>query len=404
MKFPMQKLLYPFLLPNGLLFVVTAVFLSRDTLPESIIPFLEIFPPVVLGIAMLLGWRFNRTRLIYAILILFLSDRILDYFSTAGSSSQFVFVIVTTALPLNLLIVSLFKERGLFNARGAIWLAFLTAQVIGASWLYAHLLKQSIFWLRYQALPFPLDLQPTLTQPTLLMFFLSLSILTIRFYLRPAALEASFLWALATILFGLLYPDGQALTLYFAAAGLMLVIGVVETSHFMAYRDELTGLPERRALNEALAKLGSKYTFAMLDIDHFKKFNDTHGHDVGDQVLKMVAAKLSNVTGGGKTYRFGGEEFSIIFPRAGVEDALPHLDQVREAVANARFIPRGKDRPKKKPKRITSGSKTTKPLSVTISIGAAEKKPEFPNSDQIIKAADQALYRAKKAGRNRVCV
>ncbi len=207
-----------------------------------------------------------------------------------------------------------------------------------------------------------------------------------------------------TLLFALAgAASGQPTTLYLASAGFILVIGVIETSHFMAYRDELTGLPGRRALNESLAKLGSRYAVAMLDIDHFKKFNDAHGHDVGDQVLRMVASKLAAVSGGGKVFRYGGEEFSVIFARKSLDDALPHLEKLRETVASARFIPRGKNRPKRKPKKPVAQKTKARALSVTISIGVAEKAGGKTAAAEVIKAADQALYRAKKAGRNRVC-
>lgn len=402
MKFPLQKLLYPFLIPSGLLFVLAVVFLSQETLPERVLPFLDIYPVAVLGTALLFGYRFNRTRLIYAIVLLLVADRCLDFFS-AIESNRFIFLAIAALLPINLVAVSLFRERGMFNLRGTIWLSSIIAQVVGVSWFYAQMNGQAFAWLDHQFIPFPFGLQPSLSQPVLLVSIIALLVLGIRFYFRPAALEGSFLWAFLTILFGLLDTGGQSLTLYFATAGLILVIGVVETSHSMAYRDELTGLPERRALNEALAKLGSKYTVAMLDIDHFKKFNDTHGHDIGDQVLKMVAAKLANVTGGGKCFRYGGEEFSVIFPRTSVEDALPHLELIRETVASAKFIPRGKDRPQKKPNKPTKSAKRTPALSVTISIGAAEKSSDLSTPLQVVKAADQALYRAKNAGRNCVC-
>lgn len=402
MTFPLRKLFYPFLVPSGLLFAAAALLLSRNTLPDEVLPFLDIFPLAVLGMALLFGWRFNRTRLISATLLLLLAERSLVFFSSAPSA-PFVFALVSAALPLNLVAVSLFRERGILNRRGALWLTVLVAQIIGASWLYAQHFDAALAWLSYRFVPLPPQAELAIGQPALALFIAALLMLCIRFYYRPAALEGSFLWALATLLFGLLHSGGQSLTLYFAAAGLILVVGVIETSHSMAYRDELTGLPERRALNESLAKLGSRYSIAMLDIDHFKKFNDTHGHDVGDQVLKMVAAKLTTVSGGGRTFRFGGEEFCIIFPRTSVEDALPHLKLIREAIANARFIPRGKDRPRKKPKKQSTSSRRNRALSITISIGAAEKKPEWSTPDQVIKAADQALYRAKKAGRNRVC-
>jgi GGDEF domain-containing protein len=90
---------------------------------------------------------------------------------------------------------------------------------------------------------------------------------------------------------------------------------VVIDAYFLAYRDELTALPSRRALNQLSLSLSRKYTLAMLDIDHFKKFNDTYGHDIGDQVLKLVASKLAKVKNGGKVFRYGGEEFTVVFSR-----------------------------------------------------------------------------------------
>ena len=99
-----------------------------------------------------------------------------------------------------------------------------------------------------------------------------------------------------------------------AAALTSLCISLAHEGFHMAFRDELTGLPGRRALNEKLQRMGRIYTLAMADVDHFKVFNDTHGHDVGDQVLRMVAAQLRRVSGGGHAYRYGGEEFTLVFP------------------------------------------------------------------------------------------
>jgi len=170
----------------------------------------------------------------------------------------------------------------------------------------------------------------------------------------------------------------------------------------MAFRDELTGLPARRALREDMLKLGSHYTLAMLDIDHFKKFNDRHGHDVGDQVLRMVAAKLSNVSGGGRAYRYGGEEFTVIFPGKYADDAADHLEELRKDVASCGFVLRGSMRPMSKPKKPRKGWKPAKKVSVTISIGLAGRDGNNTNPQEVLKAADKALYRAKKAGRNRL--
>ena len=130
------------------------------------------------------------------------------------------------------------------------------------------------------------------------------------------------------------------------AAGLIITFSILQDSYNMAFRDDLTGIPSRRALNESLHGIGRRYAMAMLDIDHFKRFNDTYGHDVGDQVLKMVAKKMLAVGGGGKAFRYGGEEFTILFPGKRVADALPHLENVRQSIEEYRLAIRSDDRPK----------------------------------------------------------
>jgi diguanylate cyclase (GGDEF)-like protein len=112
----------------------------------------------------------------------------------------------------------------------------------------------------------------------------------------------------------------------------------------MAYRDELTQLPSRRALNESLLKVGDSYTIAMVDVDHFKQFNDTYGHETGDQVLQMIASRLADVSGGGKAFRYGGEEFAVMFPNKLMDEAYPSLEALRKSVEKSTFKVRDIDR------------------------------------------------------------
>jgi diguanylate cyclase (GGDEF)-like protein len=398
LRFFLSRLIYPFLLPNGLLFAAAVLGLSVAPQFPALAPYLRVFPASVLGVGLFLGWRFNRTRLIFALLLLAITDALLG---VRGITAPFIHNALACALPLNLLAVALLRERGLANLRGGLLLVALLAQLGIGAWLAARHMATAAGVLGTRLVPLPfLDRLP-LPHPALAVFALTLLVLGIRFYRNPAPLEGSFLWALLAVAIAL--SGVPSPTLHLAAAGLILVAGVIETSHTMAYRDELTGLPGRRALNESLAKLGNRYTLAMVDIDHFKKFNDKHGHDIGDQVLRMVAGRLAAVTGGGKAFRYGGEEFSVIFPRKAVTDALPHLEALRAAVADARFHHRGKDRPRKKPASPRPSRPQGTTMSVTISIGAAEKTGQRTASNQVLKAADLALYRAKKGGRNQVC-
>jgi len=177
---------------------------------------------------------------------------------------------------------------------------------------------------------------------------------------------------------------------------------VIIDSYFLAYRDELTALPSRRALNQLSLSLGRKYTLAMLDIDHFKKFNDTYGHDIGDQVLKLVASKLALVKNGGKVFRYGGEEFTVVFSRKGKEQTLDELERLRQDIADYKIVIRHPQRATKQA-RTTQKNGDLKTVGVTISIGVAERQSK-QNFTQTLKVADQALYRAKKKGRNNVSI
>src|SRR5258706_3683005 len=129
------------------------------------------------------------------------------------------------------------------------------------------------------------------------------------------------------------------------AASVILIVGVLQESYRMAFRNALAGLPSRRALEDQLRALEAPYAVAMIDIDRFKAFNDTHGHDIGDQVLKLVAARLAEVGGGGRAFRYGGEEFMVLFRGQHVADAMPHLEATRASVEAYKMTIRGADTP-----------------------------------------------------------
>ena len=227
-----------------------------------------------------------------------------------------------------------------------------------------------------------------------------------------------------------IHPSRQDVDCLRRDSALILGASLIETSYVLAYHDELTGIRGRRAFNESLLSLDQQYAIAIVDIDHFKTFNDTYGHDVGDQVLCMVAKRLSQVGGNGQAFRCGGEEFSIVFRNTSAKDAFEHLDALRQTIEKSTFHVRGSDRRAQKiaeaSTAASSGKKSdrragesdrrrsirkktaaerTLPLpdhlSVTVSIGVAEPSTRYRQPEQVIQAADQALYRAKNSGRNR---
>ena len=239
--------------------------------------------------------------------------------------------------------------------------------------------------------------------------FLGVFILLVVQYLRaPRPLHAAQVMGLLGIFWMLPQTFILPFTLNIMCSQVMLMIAaaVAHEAYQMAFRDELTGLPGRRALNERMQRLGRNYVIAMTDVDHFKKFNDTHGHDVGDQVLRLVASRLSKVTGGGRAYRYGGEEFALVFAGKTAEECVPHVEAVREVIAN--YVMHLRDQ-HNRPQDDTTGRQRRAgssggTVSVTISIGVAERQADHRNPEAVLKSADQALYSAKGAGRNCVMV
>ncbi len=168
------------------------------------------------------------------------------------------------------------------------------------------------------------------------------------------------------------------------------------------YLDELTAIPNRRALNERLSFLRHHYSLAMIDIDHFKRFNDTYGHEQGDSVLRFVASQLSQVKSA-QAYRYGGEEFCLVFEDVSARLAEVELEELREKLAARAFFIRA-------PRTVRNGAsrrdrRTPNPraikVHVTVSIGLAEPTVSGQRPEEVIEIADEALYKAKQRGRNR---
>ena len=162
-----------------------------------------------------------------------------------------------------------------------------------------------------------------------------------------------------------------------------------------ATTDALTGISNRKFFEERLGdaaresmESGTPLSLLFIDIDHFKRFNDTYGHQVGDQVLRLVAKTLTDcVKGRDTTARYGGEEFVIILPQTRVTDAMRVAEQIRNTMMRH---------------RIVSKSSREEYGTITLSIGVGGYRPGEP-VDEVLQRADAALYQAKRSGRNRVC-
>ena len=366
-------MLRPAWVPAGIL-GATALLAWLVPLPAELAGLRSYGPYAVLLVGAGMAWRFNRARA-FVILASLLGAFAAYQFAPTG----LLYVLV----PLNALLVLVFPERGVRFRAGIGWLALLAIEAAAVALLPG------------------MHLPPVLGR---VMFAAAFAAAMWRAWPEFAPLQVGFAGALAAFYIA---SEWTALAgvhaAFMSAAGAILIVALLEESHHLAFRDTLTGLPGRRALEERLRGLRGQYAIAMVDVDHFKKFNDTHGHDIGDQVLKLVGARLAEVGGGGIAYRYGGEEFAVLFPGAELDEALLYLETIRISIEGYRMAVRAADRPKQQEhgaKRRGAGT-PEKHLSVTVSIGACGSSSRLTPA-QVIKTADEALYRAKQSGRNRL--
>jgi len=430
------------LVPGGLLLALAATLVNSSLLVQ-VAPSLAFYYVGVFVAGLLLAWRFNSSRVLFSLLVLLLAHRAVDFFS-AGSvptgysltgPGRMAVALAALLIPLNFIAFASMRERGLVIAG----IAPRFALIFFESVVFAVLCRpENSPANSHQAGAGAIPLW------ILLSFVAAIAVFIRRFFQTRKPIEPGFVWSLGAVFMWLQFaPVGKVAEAYVATAALILGASLIETSYVLAYHDELTGIRGRRAFNESLLSLDQQYAIGIVDIDHFKRFNDTYGHDVGDQVLCLVAKRLSQVGGDGQAFRCGGEEFAIVFRNTSAKEAFEHLDALRRMIETSAFHVRGADRRaaqsaeagedprkdlragnsdrRKSAKKKTSAaglrrdgrirpSSGAQPrvnqqadhLSVTVSIGVAEPSTRYRQPEQVIQAADQALYRAKHKGRNRV--
>jgi len=360
------------------------------------------FPYVALGAAILLSWRLHRTRLFVAACALAIVHAALE--PTALGRETLAYALCAVFLPLGFALLSFAGEHGFRAAQVRNQAALALGPLLVAAFFSAGDPVRAAAVLTHDLVNAVYTDWSGLSQPALFATVCALGVLFARALRSRQATEAGLMWVTFATAIALASPAGsETRGLGVLAAALVMIVTLVENAYTMAFYDELTGLPGRRALTQTLNSLQPPYAIAIVDVDNFKSFNDRHGHDVGDQVLRMVAARLAAVGGGGKAFRAGGEEFTIVFPRLDKRDALPHVEEVRAAVADAPFAVRKLPRPRAKKAAAARGrgDESTQQLQVTFSAGVATAYPGG-SADTVVKKADKAMYRAKTEGRNRV--
>jgi len=331
------------------------------------------------------SWHFNRTKFIFIIIPLILMH--IGFENLSAKHATHLFMYSSIVYPIHLLIFLLLKERGIFSIWGIFKIAFFTLEIALVAYFIFNPSENIQAFINMKI--FAISFYPLKDVAVVMAFVISFILVGLVIFNRYLIYNTSFLIMVLSFYGGLYFlKTSHATDISLLSIAIIIFAMLIRESYRLAFYDELTSLPGRRALVEDMAKLGMKYTLAMIDIDHFKKFNDTHGHDTGDDVLKMVATKLLDVTGGGKAYRYGGEEFVILFPSTEVDQAFVHTDLLRNIISKSAFSVRNK--------------KGVKKIYVNISAGIVQNSSNDKDPFATMKRADNALYKAKKAGRNQV--
>lgn len=381
---------------------------SADDLGREAQVLLAYLPYLLCVLAAAMAYQFNRGRLILAAVGVagfywLVQTHLQDSLAAPGVAR--IYLGLTLALPVLGFYLFVLKERGVLTPIGA-------ASAAGFAVLFclAYFLAPALADMNqgasqyYAAWPTPdYVMSQGASLLSALVFLIGCGALAMRHEESEAALLGAFvaLWVVAAQL----HLPSVSVFLCTAAA-LCILWGVLRSSHAMAYRDDLTGLPGRRALNERMKMLGRRYTIAMMDIDHFKRFNDTYGHDVGDDVLRLVASRLRRLGSGGTAYRYGGEEFCVVFVRRSLDECVEVMEALREEIASYKMSIRDQTM---RPKRSREGARrrgatrlAKDEVRVTVSIGLAERGEGILEPESVLKTADKKLYQAKRGGRNRV--
>ena len=385
-----------FIFPNGLLVLAGLCSLAvAPKLDTKLLPALQAGCAILLAVSALLAVRLRSLRVFLGIVSLAAFLAVSTFVVIDSRLSGFLAALVAIDFAFLLLV-----EDAFFDWQAVLW------------WTGLLLVQWTVFVaaVRWDAAMFVSLASNRINLPVIsfgiaeLLFAMAVIALIGKFIYAPDAVGAGLLWGLIALAPGL---RGSPMTIACALlSGVVLAVAAVERSHWIAYHDELTGLAGRRAFNEALAALGDRYAIAIVDVDHFKRFNDTFGHDTGDQVLRKVAAHLSRVGGGGMAFRCGGEEFALVFADCTIEDAFGNAEEVRMNIESDGFVARGpsrsqRDRDDRRSGPVRRLHPRAVETNVTVSIGIAEGVMELTPND-VVEAADKALYRAKHLGRNRV--
>jgi len=401
------KTLFSFFIPGGLLFLITVIILNLRIIDKVSPNPALIYTIIVIGAGVLLGLFSKRIWLMLVILILVIADRALLHF-TANTAvtmegGRLIYHAISFLLPFNLCVFAFMKRQGDMKWQSIWFLGAILLQGCGVTFIYQH--KSSGFgaFLEYSSMKLQLLERIPFSHLTLFAFGIAFVYYFFLYVRTRGKIERAFCWALISIFYALASDKiGPGSSIYFSTAGLIVVISVIENIYVGGFQDELTDLPTGKGLHGILSRLDTGYTLALIEVDNFTRLKRNHGRRVSKQVLRSVGLKLTSVSGAGKPFRYRDEVFAVVFPGMFLQNALPHMEELRQTIKKPGPILQNKKGPGRKPKRLKRIEILANKVSVTVSIGVAERGDTDMSPQQVILKAEEALGTAKRKGHGRM--
>jgi len=385
------------LAPITVILVAWVLAVKAESFSDVTQSLITVIPYVIASLAIFMSIWFQNSNSFYLVcfvLVMYIYINISQKHLPALTEAVTMFSVL---LPINTIWLSFSKERGIFSPYGRKKALIIIAQLL---WVFVNIRIKSKAPLNQGTDQVYIGIKV----PALILYILAVGILLSCYIFKYRYMDLIYVTVLISSIIAFYLSNRLVLaSVYISAIFVIMVIAMFDVSYSLAFYDTLTGVLSRRALEQELLKLGGrKYTIAMVDLDHFKKINDCYGHDIGDEVLKMVASILSKTLNKAKIFRYGGEEFVVLFTGKGYNEVLEQMELIRRTIEKRPFIIRSDNRPVQKPDEPAKYpySKGKGKINVTVSIGLAQKTDSLKTSYDVIKKADEALYKSKKCGRN----
>ncbi len=391
--------------PFIVLLIAWAMATRVELFGDAVQSLIKVLPYVIALLALFMSVWFQNSNSFFLVCFILFTYILMNIAESKPPMLYEVVTFISILLPLNAVWLGFSKERGVVSSYGRNKAIIVLVQII---WVFINMMGKS-------SVPVTTGINKaviSLNAPAVVLFIISICILLASYILKDQYLNLIFVAVLLTSYISLHFAHRTPLVAVFTTAiFVIVVIALLDMSYSLAFYDTLTGVLSRRALEQELLKLRSRYAIAMVDLDHFKHINDKYGHDVGDEVLKMVASILNKASGRAKVFRYGGEEFVVLFSGMPYNDIMQQLEHMRKAIERRPFFLRAANRPKEKPKKISnpadksketasSYAKSKETVNITVSIGVAQKNDLLKTYHDVIRKADEALYKSKNNGRN----